>query len=58
MTINEKLEGGEEVSAILTNVKTGETRTVGGKKKTLKYRVEMTITNLETGEVHKYEATR
>lgn len=57
--INEKLEGGETVSAVLTNVKTGEVKIVGEAPKSApKYRVEVTVINLETGEVHKYEATR
>ena len=59
MTINEKMNAGETVSAVLTNAKTGKKRVVGGApKKGLRYKVEVKITDLQTGEIHKYEANR
>ena len=61
MTINEKLKTGETVGAVLTNAKTGEKRFVGGAptpKAEPRYKVEVKITDLKTGEIHKYEATR
>ncbi len=58
MAINDEVNSGEEVSAVLTNAATGEKRIVGEPKRAPKYRVEVTITNLETGKVHKYETTQ
>ncbi len=61
MTINEKLNAGETVGAVLTNVKTGKKTVVGGApppKKEARYRIEIKVTDLLTGEIHKYEATR
>lgn len=61
MAINEKLNAGETVGAVLTNVKTGKKTVVGGApspKKEPRYRVEVKVTDLETGEIHRYEATR
>ncbi len=61
MTINEKLSTGETVGAVLTNVKTGKKTVVGGApspKKEARYKVEVKVTDLLTGEIHKYEARR
>lgn len=58
--INDKMNLGEMVSAVLTNAKTGEKRVIDekGLRKEAKYRVEVKVTNLETGEVHTYEQLR
>ena len=56
--LNEKLSMGETVSAIIKNAETGETRVIGTPPPTPTYKVEVTVTNLQTGEVHNYTTTR
>ncbi len=60
MTINDKVKCGETTCVVLTNTKTGEKRVIGPEPTTPKYRVEVkvTVTDLRTGEVQKYEITR
>lgn len=61
MGLNDRVSLGETVSAVLTNVKTGEKRVIDDKglQKEAKYKIEVTVTDLRTGEVYfKYEAKR
>ena len=58
MPINEKINAGETVGAVLTNVKTGEKTVVGGAPKEPRYKVEVKVTDLQTGEIHRFEGTR
>lgn len=53
--VNDKLNTGETVSAVLRKVQTGEKQVTDEKPK---YKVEVKITNLDTGEIHSYEVTR
>ena len=52
--LDDDVRTGETVSAILRNVETGEKRVI----ESAKYKIEVTVTDLRTGEVHKYEAKR
>lgn len=56
--INENLNAGETVAAILQNALTGEKRVVGEAKKEPRYKVVITVTDLETGDVQTHETTR
>ena len=58
MSVNENLSAGETVSAVLTNAITGEKRVVGEAKKEPRYKIEITVTDLITGDVQKHETTR
>lgn len=54
--VNEKISAGETVAAVLRNVETGVKRIVDNAGP--KYKVEVIVTNLETGEKHSYEVKR
>ena len=58
--INDKMETAETVSAVLTNAKTGQKRIIeeNSPQAKAKYRIEVKVTNLETGEVQTYDDSR
>jgi PBP1b-binding outer membrane lipoprotein LpoB len=61
MTIpTQKIKMGETITAILTNVKTGKKRVIGGAPETKhKYRVKIEVYDLKTGEIiHTHEEYR
>lgn len=61
MPINEKMNCGESVVAVLKNAATGEKRVIDDVQfgtPSAKYKFEVKVTNLRTGEVHKYEVER
>ena len=58
--INDKVNMGETIAAILQNVASGEKRVIdsNASKKEAKYKIELKITDLRTGAITRHEETR
>ncbi len=59
--VNETISAGETVCAVLTNAKTGEKRTIDqsrAKSSEPTYKIELIITDIQTGRVQRYEVKR
>lgn len=55
--VDDNISAGETVSAVLKNALTGTVQKIDKESKS-KYKIEIKVTVLATGEIHRYEATR